>query len=134
MLPLSLLTAIPAAGQTTTAEAQMGRFDGGKMWTFEYAPAQYFSETYGFDASPEWFESARLPALRVPGCSASFVSPHGLVVTNHHCVRSRVSQVSRPGEDLLDNGFYATSLEEERPIPGYYADQLVHVEDVTDEV
>jgi hypothetical protein len=134
MLPLSLLTAIPAAGQTTTAEAQMGRFDGGKMWTFEYAPAQYFSETYGFDASPEWFESARLPALRVPGCSASFVSPHGLVVTNHHCVRSRVSQVSRPGEDLLDNGFYATALAEERPIPGYYADQLVHVEDVTDEV
>jgi hypothetical protein len=39
-----------------------------------------------------------------------------------------------PGEGLLDNGFYATSLAEERRIPDYYADQLIAIEDVTDEI
>jgi hypothetical protein len=111
-----------------------GQFDYGKMWTFEYAPAEYFTETYGFAADPAWFERARLSALRIPGCSASFVSPNGLLATNHHCVRSAVSRVTRPGETLLDSGFYAASLEEERRIPGYYADQLIAIEDVSDEV
>ncbi|MCZ6754827.1 MAG: S46 family peptidase [Gemmatimonadetes bacterium] len=130
LLSILLASAIPAAGQ----DYQAGRFDSGKMWTFEYAPAAYFSETYDFDANEAWFERARMAAVRIPGCSASFVSPNGLLATNHHCVRGRVSQVSRPGEGLLDNGFYASSLEEERPIPGYYVDQLLAVEDVTDEV
>ena len=104
------------------------------MWTFEYPPAQYFTETYGFDASADWFERARMPALRIPGCSAAFVSPYGLVATNHHCVRGAVARVSRPGEGLLDNGFYASTTADERPIPGYYADQLIAVEDISDEV
>ncbi|MDH3367425.1 MAG: S46 family peptidase, partial [Gemmatimonadota bacterium] len=108
-----------------------GRFDNGKMWTFEYAPKAYFSETYGFVADDAWFERARLSALRIPGCSSSFVSPHGLMVTNHHCVRGAVSRVMREGETLLDSGFVATTLDEERPIPGYYADQLIAVEDVS---
>jgi len=111
-----------------------GRFDFGKMWTFEYPPAEYFSSTYGFQATQEWFERARLAALRIPGCSASFVSPNGLVVTNHHCARGAISDVTRAGENLLDHGFYATSLEEERRIPGAYADQLLSAEDVTAEV
>ena len=44
--------------------------------------------------------------LRMPGCSASFVSPHGLVATNHHCAEGAVVAVDRGGEGLLDNGFY----------------------------
>jgi hypothetical protein len=115
-------------------EPTPGRFDFGKMWTFEYAPAEYFSTTYGFDASPDWFERARLASLRIPGCSASFVSPHGLVVTNHHCARGSVSAVTREGENLLDDGFYATSLDDERPIPNVYADQLLSARDVTAEI
>jgi hypothetical protein len=104
------------------------------MWTLEYAPAQYFSDTYGFDASPEWFERARLAALRIPGCSASFVSPEGLVVTNHHCARGAISSVTREGESLLDEGFYAPTLADERQIPRYYADQLVAALDVTADI
>lgn len=111
-----------------------GPFDFGKMWTFEYPPVEYFTRTYGFDAGPEWFERARLAALRIPGCSASFVSADGLVVTNHHCARGAVSRVTREGEHLLDDGFFATRLEEERTIPGYYADQLLAVYDVTEEI
>jgi hypothetical protein len=111
-----------------------GRFDMGKMWTFEYAPMDYFTETYGFQADQAWFDGARLGALRIPGCSAAFVSPHGLVVTNHHCARGAVARVSGEGENLLDHGFYASVLEEERSIPDYYVDQLMAAEDVSDEV
>ncbi len=106
----------------------------GKMWIFENAPTDYFTETYGFEADEAWFEKARLAALRIPGCSAAFVSPNGLVVTNHHCARGAVVGVTREGESLLDDGFYAPSLDEERPIPNYYVDQLIAAEDVSDEV
>jgi hypothetical protein len=115
-----------------TVEA--GRFDFGRMWTFEYPPTDYFRATYGFEATPGWFERARLAALRIPGCSAAFVSPRGLVVTNHHCARGAIASASREGEDLLDEGFYARRVEDERPLDGVYADQLVHIEDVTAEI
>ncbi|MGM0670061.1 MAG: S46 family peptidase [Gemmatimonadota bacterium] len=111
-----------------------GIFDSGKMWTFEYPPLDYLEETYGFSAGPEWFRKAHLGALRVPGCTASFVSPNGLVMTNHHCARDHIQAVSREDEDLVADGFYAASLEEERPIPDYWADQLVEIRDVTDRV
>lgn len=111
-----------------------GRFDNGKMWTFEYPPTDYLRETYAIEADAAWFERARLGALRIPGCSASFVSPNGLVMTNHHCAREFVVQVSEDGEDLLDNGFYAASLGEEREVTDFEADQLLEVFDVTSEV
>jgi hypothetical protein len=130
-LPLSLSGQI---GRSDPDAVSANRFDNGKMWTFEYAPTQYFTETYGFEADAAWFERARLSAVRIPGCSASFVSPHGLLATNHHCVRGAVVRVTQPGETLLDSGFYAASLEAERRIPGYYADQLIAIEDVSDEV
>jgi len=124
------VTVVPAGFDTVTAQ----RFDRGKMWTFENAPVDYFQEEYGFRPDETWFRKARLGALRIPGCSASFVSPHGLVMTNHHCGRESVSQVSQESEALLDNGFYAESLEEERKVPDFYVEQLVEIEDVTEKV
>ena len=91
-------------------------FDNGRMWTFEYPPVEYFSETYNFNPDEAWFERARLGAVRLPNCSGSFVSANGLVMTNHHCARGQVSQVSLEGENLLDEGFYAETLADERPI------------------
>jgi hypothetical protein len=119
----------------TSAHAQdAGRFDAGKMWTFEYAPKQYFSQTYKFDANEQWFERARLAALRIPGCSASFVSRNGLIVTNHHCARGHILAVSKPGEQLERTGFYAATAAEERPVPNFTADQLIAIHDVSTEV
>lgn len=111
-----------------------GAFDTGKMWTFDYPPVDYFQRTYGFAPSKEWFEKARLGALRLPGCSASFVSGDGLVFSNHHCARGALDAVNKPGENLPDNGFYAPTLADERKVPRMYADQLQLMEDVTDEV
>jgi hypothetical protein len=148
--PAQQPAAAPAAAQPTPAAAapapaplvygvdldtiRAGRFDQGKMWTFEHPPIDYFAETYGFRPDAAWFERARLGALRIPSCSASFVSPHGLVLTNHHCAREFLSQVSRPGESILDDGFFARDLADERQVEDFEADQLVDIIDVTDEV
>ncbi|MDA0328675.1 MAG: S46 family peptidase [Gemmatimonadetes bacterium] len=113
---------------------QAGRFDQGKMWTFEFPPLDYLEETYGFRPDAAWFEKARLGALRIPSCSASFVSPNGLVMTNHHCAREFVSQVSGEGEALLDGGLVAKDLADERAVEDFEADQLVAIVDVTAEV
>ncbi len=111
-----------------------GRFDDGKMWTFEYPPLDYFMEEYGLDATEEWLEKARMATVRLPNCSGSFVSSTGLVLTNHHCAREQITQVSEGDEELLDNGFYAPTLSDERVVEGFYVDQLLAIRDVTDEV
>ncbi|WP_431289135.1 S46 family peptidase [Roseateles chitinivorans] len=49
------------------------------------------------------------------GCTASFVSPQGLVVTNHHCAFGSIQYNSTPQKDLLKNGFLAASLADELP-------------------
>ncbi len=114
--------------------ARAGQFDNGRMWTFDAPPVDYFEEAYGFRPDAAWFDRARLGALRIPGCSASFVSPAGLVLTNHHCARDHVSAVALEGETILDDGFYAASEAEERVIDDFEADQLIEIRDVTDEV
>ena len=114
-----------------------GKFDTGKMWTFEFPPMDYFKSEYGFQPSQKWFDDVRMAALRFANyCSASFVSEDGLVMTNHHCARQSITQVTKEdeGEDLHANGFIAEKLEDERPVPGLYVEQLVLIKDVTDEV
>lgn len=114
---------------------EAGLYDMGKMWTFDYPPTEYFRSTYNINADPEWFEKARLSSLRFADyCSASFVSADGLVMTNHHCARESGVSVQRKGENVLGNGFYATKLSDEREVPELYVDQLVMMEDITDEV
>ncbi len=112
-----------------------GQYDMGKMWTFEYPPKDYFQKEYNFKPTQEWFDHVRKSALRFANyCSASFVSADGLVMTNDHCGRESVSDVTKEGEDLMKDGFYAETLADERPVPGLYVDQLVLIRDVTDEI
>ncbi len=112
-----------------------GKFDTGRMWTFEYAPKDYFKTEYNLSATDEWLDNVRMSALRFASyCSASFVSADGLVMTNDHCARESVTQVTKEGEDLMENGFYAATLDDERLVPGLFVDQLVQIKDVTDEV
>ena len=69
------------------------------------------------------------------GCSASFVSPQGLVVTNHHCVYNSVAVNSTPQKDLLANGFLAKTLAEEVPAsPGSRVFVTEEVANVTDQI
>jgi hypothetical protein len=112
-----------------------GKFDTGRMWTFEYPPIKYFKETYNFTPSQEWLNHVRLSALRFATyCSASFVSGDGLIMTNDHCARESLTEVEKDSEDLSQNGFWAKTLEDERPVPGLFVDQLVLIKDVTGEI
>jgi hypothetical protein len=131
-LALALLWTAQAVAQDDPYRA--GPLDSGKMWLFEQPPVAYLAEAYDFRPDEAWFERARLAALRLPNCSASFVSAHGLVATNHHCVRNAIVAVQRDGERLLEEGFFAADLAGERRVDGLYLDQLVAIADVTDRV
>jgi heat shock protein HslJ len=110
------------------------RYDTGRMWTFEHPPREYLRETYGLTPDDAWFQRARLGALRLPNCTASFVSPEGLILTNHHCARESITAATREGEDLSRDGFYAATAGEERAVEDLYVDQLVEIVDVTEEM
>ncbi len=129
------LSEYDAMRRAELAKIKAGPFDGGRMWTFDNPPVDYLRKTYGFSADNTWLNDVRMSSLRYGGgCSASFVSADGLVMTNHHCVRRNVEQVQKDGENLLDEGFYAPTLADERRVPGLYVDQLVELRDVSAEV
>ncbi len=112
-----------------------GRFDTGKMWTFDFPPKEYFKQEYNFAPNDEWFEHTRKAALRFATyCSASFVSGDGLIMTNHHCARESVTEIEKDSEDFHENGFTSMTIEEERKVPGLFVDQLVLMKDVTPEM
>ena len=89
----------------TSAQADEG------MWTFDNFPSKTVSAKYGFMPSQEWLDHVRLASLRIAGgCSASFISPQGLVMTNHHCVVDCVEQLSTPKQNFVDDGFVAKTM------------------------
>lgn len=109
--------------------------DFGKMWTFDDVPVERFESEYGFKPSVEWLENVQKSALQFGGgCSAAFVSEDGLIMTNHHCGRGQLSSIQDEGENWLRDGFYAENLEDERFVPDLFVDQLIRIEDATDEV
>ncbi|MCW8817176.1 MAG: S46 family peptidase, partial [Ignavibacteriaceae bacterium] len=116
-----------------TVKAQ--KYDMGKMWTFENPPLDYFEKIYNFKPSQEWVNKVKKSALKFGGgCSASFISEDGLIMTNHHCIRSILRDLSTEKEDLLKYKFYAETLEDEKKIPNLSVSQLMVIEDVTDEI
>ena len=130
---ITTMICVSSFAQKVSSEPNI--FDYGKMWTFEDAPVGYWNETYGFNASPEWIESSRMSALRFASwCSASFVSPDGLIMTNHHCSNGEMPKLMKDGEDFNKNGFYAQTLEEERKDEGLFVEQLVQIADITSDV
>ena len=135
-----LVTAAPvlrAQAPAAAAPQQTQEYPGletGKMWTFDVPPLEYWARRYTFRPTQDWLDHARLSALRQPGCTASFVSGDGLIMTNHHCARACIESATRPGEDLLGNGFYARTRAEERACPNLWVEQLLSISDVTDSV
>ena len=108
--------------------------DGG-MWTFDNFPSQAVAAKYGFAPSQAWLDHVRKSSLRIAqGCSASFISPSGLVMTNHHCVLECVQQLSSAQSNYVQNGFIAKTALEEKACPAFELDQLAEIRDVTAEV
>jgi hypothetical protein len=102
------------------------------MWTFDNPPLKQIKERYGFTPTQAWLDHVRLSSLRFnDGGSGSFVSPHGLVLTNHHVALGQLQKVSSPQKDYVTDGFYARTPVEELKCPDLEVNQLVSVEDVT---
>lgn len=72
--------------------------------------------------------------VRLGGCTGSFVSPEGLIITNHHCVFGAVQKVSTVENNYLENGFVAFTREQEIPAEGLTARITISYEDVSSEV
>ncbi|MFL5406529.1 MAG: S46 family peptidase [Myxococcales bacterium] len=105
------------------------------MWTYDNFPKQKVAQKYGFAPDDRWLEEARLSSVRLAGgCSGSFVSPDGLVMTNHHCAHTCIEQLSTKDKDFVKEGFYAKAQSEEVKCPEIELNQLVQISDVTSRV
>jgi hypothetical protein len=124
-ISLALALVLAAAG---------ARADEG-MWTYDNFPKDKVKQKYGFSPSDDWLSAARLSSVRLAGgCSGSFVSPEGLVMTNHHCAHSCIEQLSTKEKDFVKSGFYARTQEDEVKCPEIELNQLVQITDVSDKV
>jgi len=131
---LKLATLVAAILMVCLVLSHSMRADEG-MWTFDNFPSKTVGEKHGFTPSQAWLDHVRLSSLRIAGgCSASFISPQGLVMTNHHCVVECVEQLSTPKQNFVDEGFAAKTQAEERQCPAFELDQLVEIRDVTKDV
>jgi len=105
------------------------------MWTFDNPPKKQLKEKYGFDITQEWLDHVRLSSVRFnDGGSGSFISPNGLVMTNHHVGSGQLQKMSTPEKDYIKTGFYARTASEEVKCVDLELNVLVEMENVTDKV
>ena len=119
-----------AGAMAMMAAPSAARADEG-MWTFDNFPIQTVNQKYGTHIDQAWLDRLRLASVRIQGCSASFVSPEGLILTNWHCVVGCSQELSDAQRDYVKNGFTARTREEEIRCPGQTAEVLTEITDVT---
>ncbi len=114
---------------STAAQADEG------MWTYDNFPAARMRAKYGWAPDQAWLDHARLSSIRLAeGCSASLVSPDGLVMTNHHCARACLSELADATHDYIAHGFYAPTQADEKACPALEGEQLTAISDVTAQI
>jgi hypothetical protein len=112
----------------------LARADEG-MWTFNNVPRAEIKNRYGFDITDAWLKKVQLGSVRFNnGGSGSFVSPNGLVLTNHHIASDTLQKISSAEKDYVKDGFYAPTRDKEVKAPDLELNVLMSIEDVTDRV
>jgi Peptidase S46 len=101
------------------------------MWTFDNFPADAIKKASGVDITAAWLDHVRMATARLANCTAVFVSPDGLMLTNHHCVESCLGELSSKDDSLMELGFVAAARGAERRCATQLADVLVSMENVT---
>lgn len=105
------------------------------MWTFDKFPSKVVKQKYGVDINKEWLNKTQLSSVRLTnGCSGSFISEKGLILTNHHCVDGCVQQLSTAKNDYIKNGFLAKDEKAELTCPALEINRLIEISDVTNKV
>ncbi len=72
--------------------------------------------------------------VNLSGCTGSFISENGLIITNHHCAFGSIARASSVENNYLENGFHAKNFEEEIPASGSTVKIIDSYQDVSDEV
>lgn len=102
------------------------------MWTLDKLPRAALKQQHGFEPDEAFTTLLMQASARIAGgCSASFVSPDGLVLTNHHCITRCLTTLSFGGRDLMANGFVARDRRAEQRCPGMELQRLDAITDVT---
>jgi hypothetical protein len=101
------------------------------MWLFNTPPEDLLQKKYGFAVTQEFLDHLRLSSISFGGASGSFISPEGLVLTNHHVGQGALQNLSTKDRDLMKSGFYARTRAEELKVPGMELRVLQDIEDVT---
>ena len=101
------------------------------LWTFDQFPAESVRQTYGVAITPAWLDHVRLATVRLSNCTASFASPWGLLLTNHHCIESCLEELSSKQHRYDQTGFQAAGPRREQRCATQVADVLLGTEDVT---
>jgi len=105
------------------------------MWTLDNLPREQMQARYGFNPTPQWVEKVMRASARLAGgCSGSFISPDGLVMTNHHCAMGCLQQLSTPDNDRVSKGFLARERAAELRCPTMEINRLESITDVTDKM
>ncbi len=114
---------------------RVGVFADEGMWTFDNPPLKQLKERYGFTPTQAWLDHVRLSSVRFnDGGSGSFVSPHGLVLTNHHVALVQLQKLSTPEHNYAAGVFYARTQAAELKCPDLELNVLVSMENVTSRV
>src|SRR3974377_89258 len=101
------------------------------MWTFDNPPLKHLAEKYNFHPSQAWLDHLRLSSVRLnDGGSGSFVSPDGLLLTNHHVARGQLQKNSTAEHDYLRDGFYPATQNQEMKSPDLEINVLLSFENV----
>ena len=105
------------------------------MWLFDHFPAAQIQKTYAFTVSDNFLHHLERASVRFNnGGSGSFVSAHGLLLTNHHVGEDCIQKLSAAEHDYMANGFLAAAPTEEKSCPDLEVDALVRTSDVTAQV
>lgn len=103
------------------------------MWTFDNPPTEKMKKEIGWAPDANWLAHTMQSSARLAfGCSGSFVSPNGLVLSNHHCAAECVEQLSNEKRDYMATGFLAQSEAEEQRCPAMEINRLDKIIDVTE--
>jgi hypothetical protein len=111
------------------------------MWTFDNLPLKALKEKYGFVPTQEWIDHVRASAVKFAsegggGGSSSFVSPNGLLMTNHHVAMETLQLLYNKHKDYdyVAHGFSAKAYGSEVDAPGFTLKVLLEIKDVTKDV